>query len=141
MHTWSRRLLLPWFSHRRVAKYETVTRELCRRLADGIVDTGRGDAAVDYAQQIPARVIAGVLGVPADMADTFTGWVRDVLEFAHDDGAAPTAAASASSPTSPSRSRTAGRTPATTSSATCCTPRSTASPSPTPTCSARPRSR
>ena len=30
-------------------------------------------------------MIAGVLGVPADLADTFTGWVRDVLEFAHDE--------------------------------------------------------
>ena len=27
----------------------------------------------------------GLLGVPADLADTFTGWVRDVLEFAHDE--------------------------------------------------------
>jgi hypothetical protein len=85
VHTWSRRLLLPWFSHRRVAQYEPLTRDLCRQLAAVIVERGGGDAAVDYAQQIPARVIAGVLGVPADLADTFTGWVRDVLEFAHDE--------------------------------------------------------
>jgi cytochrome P450 len=85
IHTWSRRLLLPWFSHQRVAQYEPPTRELCQRLAAAIVERGHGDAAVDYAQQIPARVIAGVLGVPADLTDTFTGWVRDVLEFAHDE--------------------------------------------------------
>ena len=30
-------------------------------------------------------MIALTLGVPGDMADTFTGWVRDVLEFAHDE--------------------------------------------------------
>ena len=30
-------------------------------------------------------MIAWILGVPADMADTFTGWVRDVLEFAYDE--------------------------------------------------------
>ena len=30
------------------------------------------------------RVIARILGVPSDLADTFTGWVRDVLEFADD---------------------------------------------------------
>jgi hypothetical protein len=29
-------------------------------------------------------VIAHILGVPTDLADTFTGWVRDVLEFADD---------------------------------------------------------
>ena len=84
LHTWSRRLLLPWFSHDRVAGYEPMTRALCRGLIDGFLATGRADAAAGYAQQIPVRVIAHVLGVPADLADTFTGWVRDVLEFAHD---------------------------------------------------------
>ncbi len=29
-------------------------------------------------------MIGLVLGVPDSMADVFTGWVRDVLEFAHD---------------------------------------------------------
>ncbi len=85
MHTWSRRLLLPWFSHARVAEYEIVTRELCRTLVHGLLTRGRGDAAADYAQQIPVRVIAQVLGVPGELAGTFTGWVRDVLEFAHDE--------------------------------------------------------
>ena len=45
---------------------------------------GCADAAADYAQQIPVRVIAHILGVPDEMADTFTGWVRDSLEFADD---------------------------------------------------------
>jgi hypothetical protein len=83
VHTWTRRLLLPWFSNSRVAQYEISTRELCGRLVDGFASTGRADAAADYAQQIPVRVIAQVLGVPEEMSDTFTGWVRDVLEFAH----------------------------------------------------------
>jgi cytochrome P450 len=84
LHTWTRRLLLPWFSHRRVAGYESMTRQLCSGLLDSFVDTGRADAAAEYAQQIPVRVIAHILGVPTDLADTFTGWVRDVLEFADD---------------------------------------------------------
>ncbi len=84
LHTWTRRLLLPWFSTNRVAEYEPYTRALCRRLVDGFVENGRADAAAGYAQQIPVRVIALVLGVPESMSDTFTGWVRDVLEFAHD---------------------------------------------------------
>jgi cytochrome P450 len=84
VHTWSRRLILPWFSHRKVAEYEPVTRELCRSLLDGFSENGKADAAADYAQQIPVRVIALVLGVPGELADTFTGWVRDVLEFAYD---------------------------------------------------------
>jgi hypothetical protein len=85
LHTWTRRLLLPWFSHQRVESYVPLTRELCRGLLTHFVDTGHADAAVDYAQQIPVRVIARILGVPGEMSDAFTGWVRDVLEFADDD--------------------------------------------------------
>jgi len=85
VHTWARRLILPWFSHARVDSYEQTTRDLCNRLIDGFIESGRADAAQDYAQQIPVRIIALILGVPGELADTFTGWVRDVLEFAYDD--------------------------------------------------------
>jgi len=84
VQTWTRRLILPAMAPRRVEEYEVMTRALCRKLIDGFVDTGRADAAADYAQQIPVRVIAHLLGVPPEMSDTFTGWVRDVLEFAYD---------------------------------------------------------
>jgi cytochrome P450 len=84
LHTWTRRLLLPWFSHRRVEEYEVLTRKVCTSLIDGFEASGHADAAADYAQQIPVRVIAHVLGVPEEMSDTFTGWVRDSLEFADD---------------------------------------------------------
>jgi cytochrome P450 len=84
LHTWTRRLLLPWFSHRRVQGYEAMTRALCAELIDGFEAKGEADAARDFAQQIPVRVIAHILGVPASLSDTFTGWVRDVLEFADD---------------------------------------------------------
>jgi cytochrome P450 len=84
LHTWTRRLLLPWFSHQRVDSYVPLTRDLCRGLLDQFVDEGKADAAADYAQQIPVRVIARILGVSPDLSDTFTGWVRDVLEFADD---------------------------------------------------------
>jgi len=82
LHTWTRRLLLPWFSHTRIEGYEVMTRDLSRHLIDGFIAEGHADAAADYAQQIPVRIIAKILGVPADLSDTFTGWVRDVLEFA-----------------------------------------------------------
>jgi hypothetical protein len=84
LHTWTRRLLLPWFSHKRVDTYVPMTRELCGKLIDGFAGTGHADAAADYAQQIPVRVIARILGVSTDLSDTFTGWVRDILEFADD---------------------------------------------------------
>ena len=84
VHTWTRRLLLPWFSAGRVAEYEPYTRDLCRSLLDDIVAAGHADAAGDYAKQIPVRVIGKVLGIPEDMSDTFIEWVRSVLEFAND---------------------------------------------------------
>jgi cytochrome P450 len=79
-HHWHRRLILPTFSPQSVAKYEQGTKDLCNSLIDTFIDSGRGDAAGGYAQQIPARVISAMLGVPVDMADEFTGWVRGVLE-------------------------------------------------------------
>ncbi len=81
IHTWARRLLLPPFSATAIAKWEPETRELCRSLVDGFVENGRADAAADYAQQIPPGIIASMLGVPKEMAGTFTEWVRGVLEF------------------------------------------------------------
>jgi len=79
-HHWHRRAILPTFSPQSVAKYEQGTSDLCNQLIDGFVDAGTVDVAAGYAQQIPARVISAMLGVPVEMADEFTGWVRGVLE-------------------------------------------------------------
>lgn len=84
LHTWTRRLLLPWFSHQRVESYEPMTRVLCGSLVEAHLAAGHADAAAEYAQQIPVRVIGSILGVPEELTGTFTGWVRDVLEFADD---------------------------------------------------------
>ena len=81
VHTWARKLLLPPFSATSVAKWEPETRELCASLIDGFIENGRADGAADYAQQIPPRVIASMLGIPKDMAATFTEWVRGFLEL------------------------------------------------------------
>jgi hypothetical protein len=80
-HTWAKNLLLPPFSMKAVAQYEELTRQHCRGLIDKFIANGRADGAVDYAQQIPPYVIARMLGVPTDMTDTFTQWVREFLEF------------------------------------------------------------
>ena len=83
-HHWHRRLILPVFAPQAVAKYEQSTRDLCNSLIDEFIDKGTADAAADYAQHIPVRVISNMLGVPLDMEDKFTGWVRGVLENMHD---------------------------------------------------------
>ena len=81
VHTWSRRLILPAFSPKATEKHEPYTRALCNQLIDGFIDTGRVDGAQEYAQQIPPRVIAHLLGVDEGKADEFTEWVRGVLEI------------------------------------------------------------
>ena len=80
-HHWHRRTILPAFAPQAVAKYEDGTRTLCHQLIDGFINAGQADAAADYAQQIPVRVISTMLGVPLEMADEFTSWVRGVLEL------------------------------------------------------------
>jgi cytochrome P450 len=84
-HQWARRLILPFFAPKAVEKYGPTTRELCHRLIDGFVDRGRADIATDYAQQIPVRVIARMLGVDPEQSDTFVAWVRAILEQGHAD--------------------------------------------------------
>jgi cytochrome P450 len=84
-HQWSRKLILPAFSPSAVKAYEDGTRELCNRLIDDFIANGRCDAATDYAQQIPVRVIAAMLGVDDSRADEFVGWVRAILETGHID--------------------------------------------------------
>ena len=79
-HHWHRRLILPFFAPQAVAKYEQGTRDMCNSLIDGFIERGQADSAAEYAQQIPVRVIATMLGVPTDMSDEFTSWVRGVLE-------------------------------------------------------------
>ena len=80
-HTEARRLLLQAFSPQAAATFEPYTRELAHRLIDEFVDKGQCDAAVQFAQQIPPKVIAHLLGLDENMGDTFIEWVRGVLEI------------------------------------------------------------
>jgi len=79
-HALARRLLLPAFSPKRIAAYEPFTRELCVELLDALAGQAEVDAAVDYAQHIPLRVIVRMLGFPQEDADLFRRFIRLVLE-------------------------------------------------------------
>ena len=79
-HQLARRLLLPAFSPKRIEALEPFTRDLCVELLDAVADRSEIDAAVDYAQHIPLRVIVGMLGFPQEDADVFRRFVRQVLE-------------------------------------------------------------
>jgi cytochrome P450 len=79
-HAMARRLLLPAFSPKRIAALEPFTRELCVELLDATAGKDEIDAAVDYAQHIPLRVIVRMLGFPQEDADVFRRFIRMVLE-------------------------------------------------------------
>lgn len=79
-HGPARRLILPVFSPARVEAHRAFTEQLANELIDGFIGNGRCDGAVDFAQQIPPRVIAHLIGIDPDQSDTFVEWVRGVLE-------------------------------------------------------------
>jgi cytochrome P450 len=79
-HHEARRLLLPAFSPKAVAPLEPFTRDYCNELLDAVDGKDIVDAAQDYAQHIPVRVIAKMLGFPAEDADTFRMFVHNALE-------------------------------------------------------------
>ncbi|MGQ0654391.1 MAG: cytochrome P450 [Betaproteobacteria bacterium] len=79
-HTPARKLLLPPFTPQAIARLEPHTRAICRELLGKIGDAKQCDAAVDYAQHVPVRVIAHMLGVPEDDGDRFRHWIHLILE-------------------------------------------------------------
>ena len=80
-HTAARRLLLRAFSPRAVATHESYTRDLAHRLIDGFARRGQCDGAVEFAQQIPPKVIAHLMGLDEDRGEDFIEWVRGLLEL------------------------------------------------------------
>ncbi|HUS62296.1 MAG TPA: cytochrome P450, partial [Acidimicrobiales bacterium] len=79
-HHDARRMLLPIFSPQKIDELEPSTRAYCHELLDAVAGKDIVDAAEDYAQHIPVRVIATMLGLPEDDADLFRGFVHHVLE-------------------------------------------------------------
>jgi cytochrome P450 len=79
-HQDARRMLLPIFSPQAVDKLEPSTRAYCDELIDAMRGRDIVDAAEEYAQHIPVRVIANMLGLPESDADAFRGFVNHVLE-------------------------------------------------------------
>ena len=80
-HGVARRLILQAFSPHAVAKHEPYTRDLAHRLIDAFAGTGRCDGAVEFAQQIPPKVIAHLMGLDESRGEDFIRWVRGVLEL------------------------------------------------------------
>ena len=79
-HHDARKLLLPAFTKAAVARQEPATRAFCHSLIDTFEGRDVVDAAYDYAQHIPMRVIADMLGFPAEDGPQFREFVENTLE-------------------------------------------------------------
>ena len=79
-HQDARRMLLPIFSPQAVDKLEPSTRDYCEELVAGMRGRDVVDVAEEYAQHVPVRVIANMLGLPESDADLFRGFVNHVIE-------------------------------------------------------------
>jgi hypothetical protein len=85
-HKVVRQMLLPAFTPKPIAAIESFTRQVCRDLlaaTEGLAATGGRasfDAATEYAQHIPVRVIVKFLGFPVEDAGIFRRFIRHVLE-------------------------------------------------------------
>ena len=87
-HRLARMVLLPPFTPQAIDKLVPKTRAICNELIDGFVGKAGCDAAVDYAQHIPVKVIAHMLGIPESDGDLFRSWIKAVLEDGITDEAA-----------------------------------------------------
>lgn len=79
-HKPSRMLLLPAFTPQAIERLVPQTRRICDELLDSLADRQAADAAGDFAQTIPVRVIANMIGVPEEDGDLFRKWIHVFIE-------------------------------------------------------------
>ena len=85
-HRAARMALLPPFTPDAIKKLEPRARAACNDLIDAILarastNDWRFNGALDYAQHIPVRLIAHMLGVPESDGDLFRRWINEILQI------------------------------------------------------------
>ena len=79
-HRPARMLLLPAFTADAIKRLEPRARALANELIDTFIGRGHADTAVEYAQEIPVRLIAHLLGLPESDGNLYRTWIKMVLE-------------------------------------------------------------
>jgi cytochrome P450 len=79
-HRLARMVLLPPFTPDAIDRLRPRARAICNELIDAFAGNGACDAAVDYAQHIPTKVMAHMLGVPESDGELFRTWIKAVLQ-------------------------------------------------------------
>ena len=114
-HHDARKLLLAAFTKTAVARQEPATRAFCHSLIDSFTDGTSSTPPSEYAQHIPMRVIADMLGFPPQDGPQFREFVEDTARrhqpaaggpHRADVGGCPTTCSRRSTTTSTTRART-----------------------------------
>jgi cytochrome P450 len=79
-HHDARKILLPAFTRTAVERLEPAARAYCHSLIDSFGDRDVVDAAMEYGQHIPMRVISDMLGFPIEDGPRFREFIETVLE-------------------------------------------------------------
>lgn len=79
-HTAFRKLLLPGFTAKQVARWEPSIRAICRDALARFTADGTCDAAEDYAKKIPLGFTCTLMGVPREMEPQFSRWSHELVE-------------------------------------------------------------
>jgi cytochrome P450 len=80
-HQAHRRVLLPAFTPNAAARFEPQTRRICRELIERLFGKSGCDGATDYAQKVPVRVTATLLGISEHAGDLFRRWIGEFFEL------------------------------------------------------------
>lgn len=84
-HLEHRRLLLPAFAPKNVARMEDELRSYCRLLITELDGMGRADLSASYVQHIPVHGICMLTGIPENDADLFRDWIYRNFQLAPKD--------------------------------------------------------
>jgi cytochrome P450 len=80
-HRAHRKVLLPAFTLDAAARFEPQTRRICRELIERLSGKSGCDGAADYAQKVPVRVTAALLGISEHAGDLFRRWIGEFFEL------------------------------------------------------------
>jgi len=80
-HDELRSLLSKAFTPRRVDELEPRVREITTELIDAFIDDGHCDLLSCFATQLPSRVIAELIGIPAERRAAFLEWTEMMISI------------------------------------------------------------
>jgi cytochrome P450 len=79
-HRAHKAVLLPAFTPEAVDRHRPHARAVCHELIARLFGKPGCDAAVEFAQEIPVRVIAHLLGISPQAGPQFRHWIEEILE-------------------------------------------------------------